>query len=192
METNERAPFDALEKKVPRRGIQTWYRSAYDTHISLSSIADTKANIMISINAISTSVVISFLSYNQMTMQQPRLILPVIVFLVTSLASLVFAVLSIRPRITNLYQPNSTTPTPAANENLFFFGNFTNYSQEAFSQQMDLILRDQKLLYGHMTRDIYQLGMVLLRKYRYLGLAYDIFLTGFIITVVSFILLILF
>ena len=39
------------------RGVETMYRTAYRTHVNLSSIADNKANIMLSINAIIISVI---------------------------------------------------------------------------------------------------------------------------------------
>ncbi|MDO8994592.1 MAG: HD domain-containing protein, partial [Daejeonella sp.] len=41
------------------RGIETLYRSVYDYHINLTSIADNKANMMISINTIIMSIVIT-------------------------------------------------------------------------------------------------------------------------------------
>ncbi len=50
--------------KRPTRGIETVFRLTSKNHIDLSSMADTKANIMISINAIILSVVVSLLVRN--------------------------------------------------------------------------------------------------------------------------------
>ncbi|MEL7159527.1 MAG: HD domain-containing protein, partial [Bacteroidota bacterium] len=41
----------------PGRGVETMYRATYRTHVNLSSIADNKANIMLSVNAIILSIV---------------------------------------------------------------------------------------------------------------------------------------
>jgi hypothetical protein len=57
--------FTELEKKVPVRGVQTYFRSNYRNHINLSAIADNKANIMIGINAILISVLITFFILSQ-------------------------------------------------------------------------------------------------------------------------------
>jgi hypothetical protein len=51
---------------------------------------------------------------------------------------------------------------------------------------MDAVLRDGELLYGNMVRDLYFLGKVLDKKYRYLTMSYNIFMIGFIATVITF------
>ncbi|RMF21352.1 MAG: phosphohydrolase, partial [Bacteroidetes bacterium] len=45
------------------------------------------------------------------------------------------------------------------------------------------------LLYGNMARDLYHLGKVLDKKYRYLTISYNLFMVGFIATVLSFLVL---
>src|SRR5690606_14431425 len=56
----EKAKLKAKYKNdSPERGIQTFYRVALRNHIKLSDIADTKANIMLSVNAIIISLVLS-------------------------------------------------------------------------------------------------------------------------------------
>lgn len=179
-------PFEGIEKKLPNSAIQTFFRTNYRNHINLSSIADTKANIMISVNAILISVVISILSYQNIPETKPIVFLPVVIFLVTGLTSLVLAVLSIRPKVTALNDPQTTVT--AARKNILFFGNFVNLSVEQYEQAMDAVLRDGQLLYGNMVRDIYYLGKVLEKKYRFLTLSYTIFMYGFVATVLTFLL----
>jgi hypothetical protein len=55
-----------LEKKVPSRGAQTFFRTNFRNHINLSAIADRKSRIMISVNAIMISVLITFMRYQNM------------------------------------------------------------------------------------------------------------------------------
>ncbi len=183
-------PFEGLEKKVPNSAIQTYFRTNYRNHINLSAIADNKANIMISVNAILISVVISIMSYQNLSETNPMVLLPVVIFLVTGMASLIFAVLSIRPKITAL---NTPPPKPAiAKKNIIFFGNFITLELAEYEEAVDAMLRDGELLYGNMVRDIYYLGLVLDKKYRFLTVSYNTFMVGFIATVLSFLMVLFF
>ncbi len=175
--------FQHLEDGVPVRAIQTFFRTNYRNHINLSAIADNKANIMISVNTILISVLITALSYQHIAEKNPMVILPVVIFLVTGLASLTFAVLSARPKVTMLNQ--KVTPEQAR-KNIIFFGNFVNLDLDQYEQAMDDMFRDGELLIGNMTRDLYHLGKVLDKKYRFLSISYNIFMIGFVATVVTF------
>ena len=184
-EENNLRKFQEIEKKIPRGGIQTFFRTTYRNHINLSMIADQKANIMISVNAILISLLISILTIKaDILMTSPIVLFPVVTFLMTGLTSLVFAILSIRPKVTNL---NPAQMTKEGNKkNVIFFGNFVHMKLEEYEEAMDAMFRDGELMYGNMTRDLYYLGKVLDKKYRYLTNAYNIFMVGFVATVLTF------
>ncbi len=182
--TGNTKPFYQIENKVPNRAIQTFFRANYRNHINLSAIADNKANIMISVNAILISVLITILTYQNITTTNPKILLPVVIFLVTGLTSLIFAVLSIRPKVTTLN--NENTPIENVKHNIVFFGNFVHLKLNQFEEAMDEMFQNGELLYGNMTRDLYYLGKVLDKKYRYLTISYNIFMVGFVATVISF------
>jgi hypothetical protein len=178
-----------IEKKGPSRGAQTFFRTNFRNHINLSAIADKKSHIMISVNAIMISVLITFLSYRNMAETQPMILLPVTLFLVTGLVSLIFAVLSARPNVTkHLQHPNIDQ---LLNKNLIFFGNFVQLELPDFEEAMDRLLKSDQLLYGNLVRDLYFLGKVLDKKYRYLSVSYNVFMLGFAITVISFLVIFL-
>ncbi|GJM35137.1 MAG: hypothetical protein DHS20C18_41380 [Saprospiraceae bacterium] len=176
--------FQQLEDQIPIRSIQTFFRTNYRNHINLSAIADNKANIMISVNTILISVLITALSYQHIAEKNPMVIMPVVIFLVTGLASLTFAILSARPKVTVL---NDQKIAPAeARKNIIFFGNFVSLNLDQYEEAMDAMFRDGELLIGNMTRDLYYLGKVLDKKYRFLSISYNIFMVGFVATVVTF------
>ncbi len=181
--------FQDLERKLPESATQTFFRANYRNHINLSAIADNKANIMISVNAILISVLISLLTYKNITETNPMVLLPVIIFLFTGLVSLIFAVLSIRPKVTAL-NPEGTDPE-VAKRNLVFFGNFVQLDLDTYEKAMDAMFRDGELIYGNMVRDLYFLGKVLDKKYRFLTLSYNTFMIGFVATVITFLIAIL-
>jgi Family of unknown function (DUF5706) len=183
---NPLPPFAYSGKRGLSRKALSYFRIVFHTHINLSAIADQKANIMISVNSILISVLISFLTYRNVADSTPMILLPVVIFLVTGLVSLIFAILSARPKVTALNRVGMDLPTAA--RNLAFFGNFVSLPEAEYEQALDYMFQDNTLLYGNLSRDLYHLGQVLDKKYRYLKVSYDVFMLGFAATVVCFLL----
>ncbi|MCB0684103.1 MAG: hypothetical protein KDC32_24835, partial [Saprospiraceae bacterium] len=180
----EHLKYQRLGRRSPNSGVQTFFRTSYRNHINLSAIADNKANIMISVNAILISVLISILSYKNITETNPMVLMPVVIFLITGLSSLIFAVLSARPKVTSLLR--AELPAEEKRKNIVFFGNFVQLPPEEYEEALDAMFGDTELLYGNMARDLYNLGKVLDKKYRYLTVSYNVFMMGFVATVVTF------
>lgn len=164
------------------RGVETMYRSTYRTHINLSSIADNKANIMLSINAIIISIVVSTLVPQFST--NSKLIVPTLILLVVCLASIIFATLSTRPKVTEGKFTRDDIENRSSN--LLFFGNYYNMDLKDFQWGMTEMIKDSDFLYSSMTRDLYFLGKVLAKKYRFLSVCYNVFMYGIIIVVLAF------
>lgn len=173
---------DVLSEMDLGRGVETMYRTTYRTHINLSSIADNKANIMLSINAIIISIVVSILIPRFAV--QKELIAPTVLLLVVCLSALVFAILSTRPKITE----GKFTPEAIRDRkvNLLFFGNYHKMDIEVFHNGMMEMIKDSEFLYSSLTRDLYYLGVVLSKKYTYLRICYGIFMYGLITAVLFF------
>ena len=57
---------------------------------------------------------------------------------------------------------------------------------------MKEMMKDSDYLYGSLIKDIYFLGVVLGKKYRFLRISYTIFMFGFVIAILSFFLAIAF
>ena len=175
---------ELLELKQLRlgRGVETMFRTTYRTHVNLSSIADNKANIMLSINAIIISIVVSTLvpSFDD----SPELIVPTVILLLVCLVAMVFATLSTKPKITK--GTFTKKDIEEKRGNLLFFGNYYNMDMEVFHWGMMEMIKDSDYLYSSMTRDLYFLGKVLAKKYRYLSICYTIFMYGVIVAVVAF------
>ncbi len=171
-----------LNKLSLGRGVETMYRTTYRTHVNLSSIADNKANIMLSINAIIISILVSNLVPRLDS--EPELTVPTMLLLLVCLASLVFAILSTRPKVTE--GRFSREDIENKQSNLLFFGNFYNMELEDFHWGMMEMIKDSDFLYSSMTRDLYYLGVVLAKKYKYLRICYSIFMFGLILAVVAF------
>ncbi len=179
-----RRPFDGLESRPPRRAAQTYFRVNYRNHINLSSIADNKANIMISVNSILISILFTFLTYGNVTQVRPVILFPAVIFILTGAVSLIFAIFSARPKVTKVLEQHGTFEE--RQRNIMFFGSFVHMDLDQYEEALDSVLHDGQLLYGNMARDLYFLGKVLDKKYRYLALSYNIFMAGLVISIISF------
>ncbi len=165
------------------RGVETMYRATYRTHVNLSAMADNKANIMLSINAIIISIVVSTLVPQ---LQSSRaLIIPTVMLLATCMLAIVYATLSTKPKVTEGIF--SREDIEQKRSNLLFFGNFYNMDLKDFHWGMMEMIKDEDFLYSSMTRDLYWLGKVLAKKYRLLSICYNIFMYGLILSVAAFI-----
>ena len=162
------------------RGVETMYRTTYNTHNNLSALADHKANLMLSINTIMVSITVSVLVPQLSNSHQ--LILPTVVLLSVCLISIIFAALSTRPKITK--GTVTLDDIKDKKSNLLFFGNFHNMKLEDFQWGMMEMIKDPDFQYSSMTRDLYFLGKVLAKKYRYLTFCYNFF--GMIVAVILF------
>lgn len=166
----------------PDRGIQTFYRTALRNHIKLSDIADTKANILLSVNAIIISVTIGNLFSKFDT--NPYLLWPTTIFIVSSTITMILAVIATRPNVTR----GEFTKEDVENKsvNLTFFGNFHKMELSQYQWAIDELLKDRDYIYKSLTKDLYFLGKVLDRKYRILRLTYTTFVVGIVVSILAF------
>jgi len=180
----EQKKIDQKHKTEKRsdRGVETMFRNIMRTHVEFSAMADSKANIMISVNTIMISIIVGFLL--RFLNDNPNFIGPTIILTLTNLITLVYAILVTRPKVT----AGVFTKEDIHNKksNLLFFGNFYNMKLEDFSWGMKSLMEDQEYLYDSMIKDFYNLGQVLGVKYKHLRMCYTIFMYGLIISVVSF------
>lgn len=166
------------------RGVETMYRTTYRTHTNLSAMADSKANLMLSVNAIVISILVSNLLPKLQDGASWKVVVPTVLLTATCLGSMVFATLATRPKITEGKVTREAIKQRKAN--LLFFGNFYNMNLDDFQWGVNEMLTDPEFLYSSMSRDLYFLGIVLAKKYRYLSTCYNIFMYGLIISMAAF------
>ncbi|MFL5741421.1 MAG: Pycsar system effector family protein [Flavisolibacter sp.] len=169
-------------KKSTERGIQTMFRIVSGNHLRLSSMSDNKSHIMISVNSIIISIVISVL-FGKLAYYR-EYIIPACVLLAVCLASMTFSILATRPSVSG----GKFTEDDIRNKktNLLFFGNFFRMQLDDYQWAMNQLMKDGDYLYNSMIKDVYFLGVVLAKKYRYLRISYTIFMVGLIVAVAAF------
>ncbi|MEP3838087.1 MAG: Pycsar system effector family protein [Algibacter sp.] len=176
--------FKKSKIELPERGIETMFRVTLKNHITLSNIADTKANILLSVNAIIISMVLSNLVSKLDNASNHYLIIPTVIFVFFTVVSIVLSILATRPNVTR----GKFTKEDVANKkvNLLFFGNFHKMSLNDFEWAMGEMMEDRDYLYSSMKKDLYFLGLVLDKKYKILRLTYTVFMIGIIVSVLAF------
>lgn len=172
----------AKKAKEAERGISTVFRIMAQNQNNLSSMADSKANILISVNSIILSIIISTM-FVQIE-KTPNLLFPVIILVMVCVAAIVFAILATRPNVSH----GTFTQEDIKNKktNLLFFGNFHGMGLQDYSWAMEEMLGDRDYLYSSVVKDNFFLGIVLAKKYRYLRIAYNIFMWGLIVAILAF------
>jgi predicted metal-dependent HD superfamily phosphohydrolase len=173
-----------FKNESPERGIQTMFRVTMRNHLKLSDIADTKANILLSVNAIIISLVLSNLIPKLDNPSNDYLLYPTGIFVVFSIASMVMSILATRPNVTR--GEFTKEDVEKKNVNLLFFGNFHKMKLPEYEWAIQELIQDKKYVYSSLTKDLYFLGVVLDRKYRLLRWTYTIFMIGMILSVIAF------
>ena len=173
------------KKKAPgtNRGVETMFRSAYRVQMELTSLADNKANMMISINGIIISIIIAAVAPKLDS--NPWLLIPSTVILVGTLVSIIYAILAARPRVNT--SPITLEDLEHSQGNILFFGNFANLDKEQFTEGMVELMQDKLVLYETMIHNIHDLGLVLKKKFALLKIAYTAFMLALVLGVLSFI-----
>ena len=181
----QKAKFKAHYKNDnPERSIQTLFRVALRNHIKLSDIADTKANILLSVNAIIVSLALANIIPKLDNPENQHLMMPTLVLIAFSVASILLSILSTRPNVTSGQFTKEQVKSRSVN--ILFFGNFHKMSFENYLWGINEIIDDKDYVYEALTKDLYLLGVVLARKYKLLRWTYTIFSIGIIVSVFSF------
>lgn len=173
------------KEEKPDRGIDTLFRVTLGNHTRLSGIADSKANILLSVNAIIISIALSTLIPKLDSPKNAHLVIPTFIMLMSSVITIIFAILSTRPKVTKGVFTKKDIDD--RNTNLLFFGNFYKMPLKDYQWAMNEMMKDREYLYNSLIKDLYFLGVVLEKKYRLLRIAYNIFMIGIVLSVIAFI-----
>jgi len=171
------------DKKITfySRGLETLLRLTARNQINLNSIADHKSNILISVNAIIISIIITMLVKNSYITQN---FYSVMILLFVCLSTIILAILSTRPNVK--WSKFTKEEIKEKKVDLIFFGNFIHMEYDDYLESFKSMIESDDDLYSTMIKNQYSLGKILAKKFRLLKLAYNVFMIGLSITVISF------
>src|SRR4030095_14508424 len=142
----------------------TQFRTALRNHIGLSSMADNKANNMVSINALIIGFALPLLSRE--IAQNKLLLVPAVMLLMVCVTSMVFAILATRP--IQMKGTSSMESILNKKSNLFFFGNYYKMTFDEYENGMNSTVANEEIMDATIIRDLFFLGKTLGYKYAYL------------------------
>ena len=141
-------------------------------HVTLSQMADQKANIVIAAASVIFALVVSQGHAGQMS---PSLL----ILAFSAFAGAGLCIVAVMPSIGR--------PQKAVNHNMLFFGAFADLPEQVWRDHMLDIMSTNPGIHDAMLRDIHQMGSVLKhRKYRYLGYGYRVFVLGLALTLIAY------
>ncbi|WP_339866344.1 Pycsar system effector family protein [uncultured Algoriphagus sp.] len=179
---------EVLEPKKDKteRATQTFFRVTFMNNCNLLQIADNKANIVISINALVISSVVAIIGYgtlsHQFDYERTVTLIPIMVLITTCLVSTILAVQAARPKFLGRRKNNEEE----VKSSMMFFGVSSNFTLQEYLTELDEILPSKKQVQEQMAISLYYQGKVLNRKYKLLAHAYTVFIIGLAIGVVTF------
>jgi len=176
-------PKKKEKKSTGNRAVETMFRISSGNNQRLSDLADNKAHIMISVNSIILSAIISLVL--RRLDEYYYLAWPTYLILCVSIVTIIYSILATRPSLQN----SSFTKHDLEEKkvNLLFFGNYQKMSLEDYTYGMEQVMNDQASTYKALIKDIYSQGKVLGRKYKLLRIAYNVFMYGLIASVIAFV-----
>jgi hypothetical protein len=147
-------------------------------HVQLSSMADVKANMLLTMSSVVISLSVPHIFNSDF--RWPLLLLTGFCLLTVSLAA--YAVM---PKLPISPTDESAPDIHSPQFNLLFFGDFKRLDFKAFEDAMEEVMNDPSRTYEAQVRELYTMGVYLAtKKYRYLRLAYFSFIIGLFASVI--------
>ncbi len=176
-------PFTGPFRKDARQALQTFFRSSFRVQMGMVSLADRKANILVRLNSILISGMVIF--YKNITSITDLATISVVFFLSTLLISLIFATLAVRPSSEDIKHDGDPELDKTVGH-MFMYTHYVDMDPDEFEKTFDTMMADAGLIYGSMARDLYQIGKIIVKKYKLLRIAYTTFMGGLGVTVLLF------
>ena len=166
---------------VNNKRAMTVIKTASRNQVDLISIADKKAGIMITVNSILLSILIPiFASY---IFDFSGYILPITILILTCGATIILATLATKP---TMEKDVDQEEFASGNKSIFHFKNFSGLSKDDFMSNVHDVVSRSGTFERTVYMDLYDVGMDLDRKYKWLKVCYTVFIVGILLTVVTF------
>jgi predicted metal-dependent HD superfamily phosphohydrolase len=170
-------------KELHGKGIETMFTIMSGTNQYLNSMADSKAYLLITVNSILLSAIISLVI--RKLPEFDYLIVPSCILMLVALLSIILSILSTKPTVHAVR--HNLQNLDFKKINILFVGNYSKMSREDFTVVMHRLMDDWDSLHEMQIRDIHFQGVVVCKKYHYLEWAYNTFMFGLIISVLALI-----
>ncbi|MFT4760337.1 MAG: hypothetical protein ACI9XO_003088 [Paraglaciecola sp.] len=163
-------------------------RTTQRNNIELTAIADNKANVLLSLNAIMIAAIIPMVIANTEMVFDRFLYVPLLIFATTCFGTIYICTQVLKPSRFEEFRDDDDTDGEFSP---FFFGNFYDMKPNEYFSYMNRSLADSEMVKRHLAKDLFYVGRRLGKKMKKMRLAFNIFLTGVFLTLIAVIAVIL-
>ena len=153
-------------------------RHAHGQNIKLISDVDRKARVIIVVNSILLTLGITIITKLMDHVHYAWISAVILIF--SSLLSLLFSLLSIRPEINSHLGKE-------VNDNILHYSKASEYKFTEYSEKVHELMHNNEEKVNALIKDLYFFGNLLSMKYRLMKISFRIFYTGLATAVVTYI-----
>ena len=157
-------------------------RTTQRNNIDLTAIADGKANVLLSLNALMLTFLIPTVGANLDMIVKEHLYVPLTILAFTCFLTVYMSTLVLRP---SNFEDFVEGLDPEMKFSPFFFGNFYKMEPNEFFDYLKESASRSDMVRAHLAQDLYFVGKRLGKKMAWIRQAFDIFLIGLFLTLVS-------
>ena len=157
-------------------------RTTQRNNIDLTAIADGKANVLLSLNAIMLTFLIPSIGTNLEAIIAEHLYIPLTILAITCFVTIYMSALVLRP---SQFEDFIKGLDPEMKFSPFFFGNFYKMEPSEFFNYLKESASHSDMVRAHLAQDLFFVGKRLGKKMTWIRQAFDIFLAGIFLTLLS-------
>lgn len=162
----------------PRQQLDHLLRQTRMNLVVYSQMADTKANILLSLSSVLLSISLTRIG-------DPRFTATIVALVGFLLITIFLALMTVIPRVHGFLHRKYSVHDP--NYSPLFFGDYVDISYEDYASDMEEIMNDSDRSYEVMVKEIYHAGVYLVKnKYLYIRAGYMFFFAGLIVSTLIF------
>ncbi len=162
------------------RNVLNIIRTTMRNNIELTHIADNKANVLLSLNALMLTFLVPIVVANFGFIETMRLGVSIGLLVTTCLITIYLSALALTPTDFKKLEKERGGDRFSSP---FFYGNYHKLSPEEFEERIGIALNSDAAVKKHIVQDLYYIGARLGQKMGLIRLAFHLFMTGLIVSV---------
>lgn len=162
-------------------------RTTQRNNIELTSIADNKANVLLSLNAVMIAAIVPMALGNVDLILNKFLYIPLLILAATCFATIYICTQVLKPSRFEKFREDEDTDGVFSP---FFFGNFYEMKPSEYFKYMQSSLAEPDMVKRHLAKDLFFVGRRLGEKMKNIRTAFNIFLAGIFLTLISMVVVI--
>jgi len=166
------------KKKELSRLVGTFFRNGIRSNLDLTSMADNKASILISLNGFILTVAVTASSF---AIHTPNMAYAFIAIILTSLGSIIFAVLAVKPRTKEQLISKRELQDYSS---VLYYQDMADLSPLEYNEKTKKILKKNSKTKDELISHLHIIGSEIKKKYFWLKIAYTYFSVGLTISAI--------